>query len=156
MKLSEIINRLFHFQHIKGYVPGSKYLHRWSLWSEEFAKKHTQKANAYLHHFVGSDWSRHLHCHPKRFVSIGLWGGYVEETPDGEREYRAPWIRVFPHYHIHRLKLGRFKSCWTLVFVGREVSDWGFYTETGFIQWQEYLALCEAGIMGHDPSGIDP
>lgn len=50
------------------------YLYRWIVLSTRWAK-------AYVHRFVADDWSRDLHDHPKRFVSIGLWGRYTEWTP---------------------------------------------------------------------------
>ena len=94
----------------------------------------------YLHKFLASDWSRDLHDHPKRFVSIGLWGGYVEErlvrhpyhhlgdsrSWRDRRQYKAPWIRTFPANHIHRVRVTP-KGCWTLVLVGGTTREWGFW-----------------------------
>jgi hypothetical protein len=96
------------------------YLYRWTL-------LRTSLFAIYLHHFVGDDWARDLHDHPKRFISIGLWGAYVEETPFGERFYAAPWIRTFPSIHIHRLRLIQQKPCWTVVVVGPLQREWGFW-----------------------------
>lgn len=106
------------------------YLYRWTV-----AK--WRGRGIYLHHFVGSDWSRDLHDHPKRFVSIGLAGSYTEETPDGSRRFRSPWIRSFPATHIHRVVCDR--SCWTLVIVLRPVRDWGFWHGGRFIGWRSYV-----------------
>lgn len=101
------------------------YLYRWFLLK-------TRWANVYLHHFVGDDWALDLHDHPKRFISIGLKGSYIEWIPDcsivglGEsfRVYNAPWARTFPADHIHRLTMIRSggsngapektHDCWTL------------------------------------------
>ena len=71
--LQRLIDRVFAFERIDG--DRCPYLHRWRLAS--FGRKRF----LYLHHFVGSDWSRDPHDHPKRFISIGLWGSYIEETP---------------------------------------------------------------------------
>ncbi len=112
----------------------------------------------YLHHFVGDDWSRDLHDHPKRFVSIGLCGAYVEQAavgwgpgmhyghlaPLAERTYRAPWVRTFPAKHIHRLRLIAGRPCWTLVFVCRSTRPWGFWTRHGFVPWRTYVHSDEA------------
>lgn len=100
----------------------------------------------YLHHFVGDDWSRDLHDHPKRFISIGLYGWYIEQTPcpftptcDCQKKmYRAPWIRSFPATHIHRLSVPS-KNCWTLVIVLKPVREWGFWHERRFIPWKRYV-----------------
>ena len=107
------------------------YLYRWFL-------LRTQWFKVYLHHFVADDWSRDLHDHPKRFISIGLRGWYIEETPSGEQIYRAPWIRSFPAEHIHRLRVPS-KSCWTLVIVLRGTREWGFWHFGRFIPWRSYV-----------------
>lgn len=122
------------------------YLYRWFLFGTP-GKAFPLKA--YLHHFVGNDWSRDLHDHPKRFISVGLWGHYYEETPcslpewsntNGQitivRKWRAPWIRSFPATHIHRL---RATNCWTLIFVLKPVREWGFWHSGRFIHWKEYV-----------------
>ena len=136
-----LIDRVFAFERIDG-DDRCPYLHRWRLASFGRERK------VYLHHFVGSDWSRDLHDHPKRFISIGLWGGYIEETPatwplvqpPRLRTWRAPWIRSFPATHIHRLILPDGWTCWTLVFTGRETRAWGFFLPDGtWIEWMRYM-----------------
>jgi hypothetical protein len=114
------------------------YLWRWTIFSW---KGHI---SLYLHHFVGDDWSLDLHDHPKRFISIGLWGSYIEYTPGtlpGETIhtiYRAPWIRTFPATHIHRLAVPS-KNCWTLVAVLKPMREWGFWHLGKFIPWRRYV-----------------
>jgi hypothetical protein len=103
----------------------------------------------YLHHFVGDDWSLDLHDHPKRFISIGLKGRYVELTPDLKggtktKTYKAPWVRTFPAEHIHRLRMvrgriGEIEDCWTLVIVLKPVRSWGFWHLGKFIGWRDYV-----------------
>jgi hypothetical protein len=142
-----ILNKLFGPQEeINGGTRCPTYLYRWTL----AAKK--GKFGVYLHHFVNDDWSRDLHDHPKRFISIGLWGWYLEETPAdlaSEREllvpmqtkvrkYQAPWIRTFPAEHIHRLTVPS-KNCWTLVIVLKPVREWGFWHLGRFIPWRRYV-----------------
>jgi hypothetical protein len=121
------------------------YLYRWTIfqWKGHFS--------VYLHHFVGDDWSRDLHDHPKRFISIGLWGWYIEETPALKgpfvkwRKYRAPWLRSFPATHIHRLRCPS-KNCWTLVAVLKPVREWGFWHLGRFIPWKSYVRGEDAAI----------
>ena len=150
--LQRLIDLVFAFECIDG--DRCPYLHRWRLASFRSERR------VYLHHFVGSDWSRDLHDHPKRFISIGLWGSYIEETPapvelklrNGQivnegmsrprnhRTWRAPWVRSFPAAHIHRLILPPGGTCWTLVFTGRETQAWGFYLPDGtWIEWMRYM-----------------
>jgi len=114
----------------KGRCPTSMY--RWFLLKTPWGK-------VYLHHFVGDNWTSDFHDHPKRFISIGLWGSYVEQTPRGSRIYRAPWIRTFPAHHIHNIVMGRSKSCWTLVTVLKTIREWGFFHEEKWIHWKIYV-----------------
>ncbi len=107
------------------------YLFRWCLLSTRWFK-------VYLHKFVADDWSLDLHDHPKRFISIGLWGSYREITPRGAKVFRAPWYRSFPAEHVHRIEL-RSKLCWTLVIVGRASRPWGFIHLNEWILWRKYV-----------------
>jgi len=106
------------------------------LWRWIIADRSTWKA--YLHKFTGSDWSRDLHDHPKRFISIGLLGSYLEESPSGFKRYRAPWIRTFPAEHRHRLTTP-WGPCWTLVIVLKTEREWGFWNDGRFIPWESYV-----------------
>ncbi len=130
--IHKLLNRLFKLEEINGNHRCPTYLYRWTL-------LRLFGCGVYLHHFVGDDWSRDLHDHPKRFISIGLAGGYVEETAKGFREYRAPWVRSFPGAHTHRLTLGRHRDCWTLVLVLRASRPWGFVNSGRWIPWREYV-----------------
>jgi len=137
------LDRWFEHEIMNGDGRCPVYLHRWTLLT-------FGPYSVYLHHFVGDDWSFDLHDHPKRFISIGLWGSYVEETPTRDRPgfldhtiYRAPWVRTFPATHIHRIRLtGPFndrRPCWTLVIVLRAVRAWGFWHDGEWIPWREYV-----------------
>jgi hypothetical protein len=129
---TRILNWLFgEPEQINGHERCETYLWRWTV-----AK--WRGRGIYLHHFVGDDWSRDLHDHPKRFISIGLWGWYIEETPTGALAYHAPWIRTFPATHIHRLSVPS-KNCWTLVIVLKPVREWGFWHLNRFIPWKRYV-----------------
>ena len=149
---------LFPHEEING-ADRCEYLHRWTL-----ARFPGGRA-LYLHHFVGADWSRDLHDHPKPFYVLGLWGRYIEETPAAAvysplfgthrfRVYRAPFLRWFPAHHIHRLVLPVDANnepipAWTLVFVGRPLREWGFWMPTAvgayallswqWVPWFEYV-----------------
>lgn len=156
--MKRLLDKLFGLaEEINGRERCPTYLYRWTLLSRK------GKFGVYLHHFVGDDWSRDLHDHPKRFISIGLWGWYLEETPCGEikngtpnigeswdswtriKKYRAPWIRTFPATHVHRLSVPS-KNCWTLVIVLRPVREWGFWHLGRFIPWRSYVDGADQGI----------
>lgn len=84
------------------------------------------RGGLYVHHFIGDDWSKDLHDHSGRMVSIGLWGSYEEETPEGKRVWRAPWVRTFPATWTHRLRLVT-KSVWTVIWVGPKERGSGYW-----------------------------
>lgn len=147
-----ILNKLFGKpEEINGRDRCPTYLYRWTLLK-------TRWGSLYLHHFVADDWSLDLHDHPKRFISIGLRGGYVEHTPDsksivglGERcaVFNSPWVRSFPAEHIHRLSMFRsggangtpevIHDCWTAVIVLKATRGWGFWHNGEFRPWREYV-----------------
>lgn len=114
------------------------------------------RCSLYLHVFVGDDWSRDPHDHPKWFLSIGLWGSYDEEVytvPDhawdrpelaGIERFVAPWVRWFPAEHIHRLRVPEGKRVVTLCITGTQTREWGFWSKAAG-RWQHYRSyLSEA------------
>jgi hypothetical protein len=136
-----LIDRLLRMEEINGHDACPTYMYRWTL------LKLGKLFSIYLHHFVGDDWSRDMHDHPKRFISIGLRGRYVEETPAGEREFRAPWARTFPANHIHRIRLAPGHQAWTLVVVLWPVRPWGFWHRGSWIPWRQYVGSEAAEMM---------
>ena len=161
--MKQLLNRIFAKKSINGCgetvlekQAKDHYMHRWRLLSLPKGRK------IYLHHFYGNDWSGDFHDHPKRFISIGLWGSYVEHylrhlegsrhpsfkysvdrspvaTHRLEKEYKAPWFRIFHPEHTHRVDCA--KSCWTLVYVGPHVRHWGFHRRGKWLPYRVYLKL---------------
>ncbi len=96
--------------------------------------------DVFLHRFIRSDYAQDMHDHVARFISIGVRGRYVELTPDGEMEWRAPWIRTFPANHIHTIKLYPNETAWTMVIIFRlKRKEWGFWKDGAWIHWRKYL-----------------
>lgn len=139
--MRRFIDRLFKREEMDGDGRCPTYLIRWTL------LKLTGGIGVYLHKFVGDDWSLDFHDHPKRFVSIGLSGGYIEETPalfsehlPNRKYFRAPWVRTFPAEHVHRIMLlPSRRPCWTVVVVLRTVRHWGFWHRGLWIPWRHYV-----------------
>lgn len=127
-----LIDRIFKLEEINGDDRCDTYLYRWTLLSTPWFK-------VYLHRFVGDDWSKDLHDHPKRFVTIGLKGGYVERTPSGAQTWTAPWVRSFPAEHTHRVEEIIGKECWTVAIVFKTVRKWGFYANGKWVHWRAYV-----------------
>jgi hypothetical protein len=149
MPIEQLLSRVFRLEEINGAERCPTYLYRWTVLQPRWPRSLWRGFGIYLHKFVGDDWSRDLHDHPKRFISIGLWGSYREWTPwlrhpggdsvERARDYRAPWVRTFPAEHIHRLCLIDKQPCWTLVIVLRSVREWGFWHAGQWIHWKEYV-----------------
>jgi hypothetical protein len=128
----KLIDWLLNMEEINGNDLCPTYLYRWTV-------LRTPWFAIYLHHFVGDDWSRDLHDHPKRFLSIGLWGRYIEDTPERSKTFTAPWIRSFPPEHIHRIRLYEGEQCWTICIVFQAVRAWGFWHAGQWIPWRQYV-----------------
>jgi hypothetical protein len=149
------------------------YMKRWRIIASD--EEGVDPFRVYLHKFEGHDWTEDMHDHPKRFISIGLKGWYIEQTPGpeslvddadkleraplwpswgvpNERVYRAPWIRSFPAYYIHRILTPK-PPCWTLCITGKYTQKWGFFTRSGWISSAEYfkdeLRNCKDGEAYH-------
>jgi hypothetical protein len=136
-----LLSKCFRHEEIDGNGRCPTYLHRWTLWQPRRPAWLWKGFGVYIHKFVGDDWSMDLHDHPKRFVSVGLRGAYLEETPGQQiRVYRAPWVRTFPADHVHRISLPLpSKPCWTLVVVLRHVREWGFWHDGRWWPWRAYV-----------------
>ena len=138
-RIFRLLNRLLCYEVVTG-PANQRFLQRWRLLALPGGRR------VYLRHYQGSDWTRDMHDHQAWFISIGLWGSYVEERYDKQgqkirKRYTAPWIRFFPATHIHRLRIRPSYSTWTLIASGREAREWGFYTDSGWIEWTTYLRL---------------
>ncbi len=126
------IDRFLKMEEINGHDACPTYMYRWTLLRMPWFA-------IYLHHFVGDDWSRDMHDHPKRFVSVGLRGRYIEETPGLSKTFTAPWLRTFPADHIHRIRLYEGEQAWTLVAVLKTVRPWGFWHAGQWVPWRAYV-----------------
>ena len=139
MKIHRFLDWLFRLEEINGRGMCPTYLYRRTLFRVPFTS-----IACYLHHFVGDDWSRDLHDHPKRFISLGLKGSYIEVTPapDGsqiETTFKAPWLRSFPASHVHRILVGPTGHCWTLVLALWTVRKWGFWHKGTWMPFRDYI-----------------
>jgi hypothetical protein len=100
-----------------------------------------------LHHFHRSDMDRDLHDHPWPFWSFILTGGYVEETPLTTPFGRLRMSTFYgrfsflrrPANWVHRVVLA-YPGCivWTLVLRFGYERKWGFWTDRGWIAYDEY------------------
>ena len=130
------------------------YLRRWTLFRSKprgiFSIVGLGDRRIYIHKFLHDDCAD-LHCHPNGFISIGLWGKYLEEAwvPSEKdsilKTYTAPFFRRVKASHTHRISLIDNKPCWTLVFMGPKIREWGFYKfingKRKWLHWKSYVEL---------------
>lgn len=114
------------------------YLKRWIIFSF-FGWK------VMVHQILQSDHDRCLHDHPWGFFGFILWGGYIEDLPNGVRRTNKPFRfinRMNPQFthRIHRLLK---KSSWTILIRTPAVRQWGFYTPEGWLHWRKFLGVAQ-------------
>lgn len=100
----------------------------------------------YVHDIYEPDADRDPHNHPWSFISIVLRGSYIERLYEDPLNHRDRWVSKF---HLKRSvhRMGR-KSAHrivkaspglkTLILVGPRRANWGFFTDKGYVPWQEY------------------
>jgi hypothetical protein len=115
---------------------GSPFLTRWKLAS-------LFGYDLLLHKIHRADNDRCCHDHPWHFVSLVLWGGYVEEVEEaedwlGERftkrrlQHNRPGALLFRRAtHTHCIESVPQSGCWTLLIRSPPVRPWGFRASDG-------------------------
>jgi len=145
-EVSILENKWWQWGSVKG-PNGNVHFHRLPLF-------YTRWLCIYIHHFMGDDDFRIPHDHPKRFISFGLWGSYIERVyKKGKlieaKIYRAPWIRSFPATHTHRLV--SVKNAWTLVITLPYQKSWGYWEPDGtYYDKDTYAAMLNERINDND------
>lgn len=121
--------------------------------------------NIYIHRIFKSDEDKHKHNHPWNFISVILWGGYIESVLHMAKDtnlfikYRRQYIRKFLNIgyrnfkDYHQFKL--LKITTTLVITGpRTNTSWGYYVDGTHICSDEYRNLKNKGILNDDKQNI--
>jgi hypothetical protein len=137
---------------------GGLYLRRWLLLRHPWG-------HIYLHRICLPDLDRHPHDHPWNSFLIILKGGYIEKEWPVPKDLRWTYDRTWGMMSMRRMKaeythqitdhLG--EETWSLVFCGRYVRMWGFWTEDGWVNFRDYLKRPEvAEVTSTDPPGDKP
>ena len=117
------------------------YLVRWYLFLKD---RKNFPFNITLHKVLVSDEPT-LHDHPWSYATFIIKGGYYENTPKG-RLWRGPGhFRYRSANDLHYLELakdaeGNEIPCWSLFFMGKKATDWGFVKDGEWIHNKIYLA----------------
>lgn len=106
--------RIFDRQEITDIDGRNVYLRRWAL-RLPFGRK------IMLHHILRADDDRCQHDHPWGFVTLVLWGGYVELVGEDQRMQRMRPGRIGrrPAEFRHRIIFLPRGHAWTLVLTAR-------------------------------------
>ena len=134
--------------------------------------KHDRVGGLFLHRMAAPDPGPDLHDHPWAFLTIPLWGGYVEQRADtrsaplyaaiaeqqgtpparGCLERRRPLRpRLFRLDECHQIVELRRRTCWTLVLIGPRRRRWGFYTASGWVDEATYKATRRRDVAEESP-----
>jgi len=93
-----------------------------------------------IHHILRADNDRHLHNHPWDARTIILKGCYVERRENNRINVMLPGNtqRIGAHT-FHRIETVSQGGVWTLFISWKWQHVWGFKTDKGFVEWQDYL-----------------
>lgn len=95
-----------------------------------------------IHGIYHKDDDLHLHSHPWNFLSIVLWGSYVEELQGGKMNLRTFLNTAYRKAEaFHKIRLLCTKSVYTLNFMSTKTREWGYDVEGKFVGHQEYRQL---------------
>jgi len=102
----------------------------------------------YVHDIYEPDADRDPHNHPWAFISIVLRGGYTERLYRTHGKYvyiNGSQTRTYRRWSAHRMGrdaahriIDAQPGLRTLILVGPRRAGWGFFTEGGFVPWQDY------------------
>ncbi len=120
-------------------------------------------ASVLVHKMEAPDPGPDLHNHPWWFITIPLWGGYIEQRTHedlavqyakeaesgypyrGTVEVRKPFRpKLMRLSQCHTITDLRKKTAWSLVITGPVKRDWGYFTSGGFMPHEEYEAGLQA------------
>ena len=118
-------------------IIGENYLRRWHVIPRN------KFFNIYLHHFIGSDDDRALHCHPWANLSCLINGRYLEHTIAAggtgyRKEYKEGNLKLRNGEYAHRVELFPGETCWTLFITGPKYREWFFHCKKKMVHWMDF------------------
>lgn len=104
------------------------------------------RLRVYLHYIAEQDHDAHEHDHPWNFCSIILKGSYTEYSL-GKKTVAKPGKILFRN-HSTPHKIGELhKPTWTLVIAWGERKEWGYSTESGWVDNVTYRKMKNEGLL---------
>lgn len=99
--------------------------------------------NIFIHKFLKSD-PDDMHDHPWCFISIPIYPGYWEYLENNKKAiWRGPFnLKYASANTFHRVELHKdYNYCWSIFISGKQIRDWGFKTDNGWINNEKYLDI---------------
>lgn len=137
--IKRIINKLFLVKEIRS-KKGLLHFRRWRLLA-------TPWFSIFIHEISRRDEDEDPHSHPWNFRTLVLRGGYEKICyKNGRRtEYNVlrRWETIkHTKDEYHRIMVLRdIRPVWTLVVVGKRDSEWGYLTEKGCVDKDNYRKM---------------
>lgn len=94
----------------------------------------------YLHKIYEGDKDLHLHNHPWNFFGLIIKGSYTEERENKLVTKKIGSIGYGGASYFHKIK-EVIDPTISLFFVSTKTHEWGYKTETGFVQNETYRKL---------------
>jgi hypothetical protein len=91
-----------------------------------------------VHHWIGSDDPRYYHDHPWPYVTLVVRGSYLDRSPAGDVELKAPMIAFRRSGHRHTVQVAA-GGCWTVMLAGPEIRRWGFWVRGKFVRRNKFF-----------------
>lgn len=132
-----VINKLFLVKTITS-KEGNLHFKRWRFFACPWLR-------IYLHKICLPDYDAHMHDHPWNFISLILYGGYVEKYsagPNYENIYhntnRPGKIIKRKRSDVHKIEKLINNSNWSLVIAWGKYKIWGYRVDSGWIDHKLY------------------
>lgn len=120
--------------------PDCPLIKRWTIIGDRQQGVYRWPFKLMIHYFVPGTEDPDPHDHPRSFVTLILRGHYVDVNRHGQREVmRVGKLRHRPAEHAHRTIAGP-RGCWTIVVMGPQSREWGFWFDGVWMPSREYIA----------------
>lgn len=106
---------------------------------KRFAIIETRWFAVYIHKIYKADKDPFVHNHPWNFFSIVLWGGYYEDTQWGSGGARDVFnINWGNRKYFHKIAAIIWPTTTLFCTFGKK-KPWGFLTNQGYVDSEEYI-----------------
>lgn len=115
---------------------GVKHFERWQIIQ-------TRWFGIYFHCIYQADKDLHCHDHPWDYISIPLWGRFVErkKVKEGVYEFNPVHFGMIikrKAEEFHQIYFLNSKKVYTLFLTGRRKREWGYDVNGKWYGWEEY------------------